>query len=803
MDEDDTLLGYEGEATSNHMMLGDENGFAARGQDGGTFVMGAQPSADLVVWGTNINIVKIQEDFSDFFSSYCEMGESEPLYLGLLRRVVDTQVGYINIDCEHLHSHSPDLYDNLVNYPTEVVPLFDSVVQELVNEELARRGDMQEGTVLQVQVRTFNLMDLKSMRDLNPTDLDKLIAVKGMITRTGAVLPDLKEGFFRCGACAAEMRVQIDRGRIAEPAICENCNTRGAMELIHNRCWFADKQVNKLQETPESIPDGETPATVSIYAYDTLVDVAKPGDRVVVTGIYRASPVRPNSFQRTTHAIYRTYVDVLHYKKEETNTLGVGDEEAMGEVDSGITSDSQSASQQPGWSEPSQPSLSQSTASAPVVEEGTTVAAHLEEKKRKIEELATRPDIYELLARSVAPGIWGLDDIKKGMLLQLFGGTGKRFKGGGAPRCRGEINILLCGDPGTSKSQLLSSVHRLAPRGIYTSGKGSSAVGLTAYITRDPDTRQTVLESGALVLSDRGLCCIDEFDKMSDHTRSILHEAMEQQTVSVAKAGIICTLNARTSILASANPRDSRYNPRLSVVDNIQLPPTLLSRFDLIFLVLDRADQERDRRLAQHIVSLYTDHASRSRPVQDILDTQAVKDYIAYARAHVHPVISDEAATLLAEEYVAMRRLGRGHGKTITATTRQLESLIRLSEAHARMRLSQVVDLDAVKEAARLVRVALHQAATDPRTGTIDMDLLTTGRSATARERTSDLANAIQQLLLSHTGGVKVAQIVDALRRQSSVEVSVGDVKDALQQLCSQGTVQGTGEAGNPHYALV
>ena len=165
---------------------------------------------------------------------------------------------------------------------------------------------MQEGTVLQVQVRTFNLMDLKSMRDLNPTDLDKLIAVKGMITRTGAVLPDLKEGFFRCGACAAEMRVQIDRGRIAEPAICENCNTRGAMELIHNRCWFADKQVNKLQETPESIPDGETPATVSIYAYDTLVDVAKPGDRVVVTGIYRASPVRPNSFQRTTHAIYRT-----------------------------------------------------------------------------------------------------------------------------------------------------------------------------------------------------------------------------------------------------------------------------------------------------------------------------------------------------------------------------------------------------------------------------------------------------------------------------------------------------------------
>lgn len=160
--------------------------------------------------------------------------------------------------------------------------------------------------MLQVQVRTFNLMELKSMRDLNPTDLDRLIAVKGMITRSGGVLPDLKEGFFRCAVCAAEVRVQIDRGRISEPAICDNCNTRGSMELIHNRCWFADKQVNKLQETPESIPEGETPATVNIYCYDTLVDAAKPGDRVIVTGIYRASPVRPNPHQRTTQAIYRT-----------------------------------------------------------------------------------------------------------------------------------------------------------------------------------------------------------------------------------------------------------------------------------------------------------------------------------------------------------------------------------------------------------------------------------------------------------------------------------------------------------------
>ncbi|RAW32282.1 DNA replication licensing factor [Phytophthora cactorum] len=745
----------------------------------------------------------------------------EPYYIKALRRLALTQSLVLDLDTQHLRQFrgARKLYNQLILFPQVLIRILDMVVTEEYQALLAGPGAgpaaIDNLANMALQVRPFNLRELSPMRHLNPADIDQLVCLKGMVTRCSGVLPDLKEAFFRCAMCHATTQVALDRGRIEEPTSCTRCQARMSMEMIHNRCAFTDKQMVKMQETPDAIPEGETPYTVLLFAFDDLVDGVRPGDKVEVTGIYRAVPMRSNSRQRVVKSVFKTYVDVVHFRR--VDELSRREEGENGE---NLTSAAREGEFETSVIGPADIDVEMPDPSEEHEDAAAAADAQQARKLAAFRRIASHPRVYENLAHSLAPSIWELDDVKKGILCMLFGGTrkdgsigsvnedeGEHEHGGVAPKrksMRSDMNVLLCGDPGTSKSQLLSYVHKLSPRSIYTSGKGSSAVGLTASLIRDMETNDLVLESGALVLSDEGICCIDEFDKMSDSARSVLHEVMEQQTVSIAKAGIICSLNARASILASANPIESRYNPNKSVVENVNILPTLLSRFDLIYLILDKPQPESDRKLAKHIVALYYDEETRARVraqtrggegAPQLISMKLLTEYIAYAKRNVYPRLSAEARDGLIRAYLDLRRMGGASAasakKNITATPRQLESLIRISEALAKLKLCETVTRHDVDEALRLMNVATQRAAMDPRTGTIDMDMINTGHSVLEREALADLIAGVKEILgESPNQSMSVHETRRRLEEKRKSEVKGAEFQMALRSLEDDSLIQ-------------
>jgi replicative DNA helicase Mcm len=629
------------------------------------------------------------------------------------------------VDFEDLVVFDMTLAENLREKPDEYL----THINRAAFSQLGIEDSEYASKIEDVTVRLKRLPESTPLRMLGAANIGKLVMVEGIIVRASPVMPQVMRAAFKCKRCGENVYLDQSGPFLKAPLKCEvpSCQSKGPFEFVQEGSAFIDYQKVRIQERPEDLPPGQLPRTLNVELVSRdLVDKARPGDHIAVTGVVRAeAPVFPTAGKLR---VFRLHVDA--------NFLDVESKEP-----------------ETGFITP--------------------------EEEKKILELAADPWVHRNIMRSIAPSIYGYEPIKEAIMYLVFGGVPKRLAD---ISIRGELNVLLVGDPGTAKSQLLQYVASVAPRGLYTSGRGTTAAGLTAAVLRERGGGMS-LEAGALVLADKGVACIDEIDKMRPEDRVAIHEAMEQHTVSVAKGGIVATLNARTAILAAANPALGRYDAYKTVSENINLPVTILSRFDLIFVLKDVPQRDLDEKMSAHILEL---HKKGTAPLETPIPPDLLRKYVSYSK-NIRPVLTDEALQRLKEFYLEMRAVTEKiEGSPIAITARQLESLVRLAEARARVALRKTVTAEDAEAAIVIMNKSLEEVGIDLSTNVRDIDLIMVGKPKSMQDKLRVILTEIIEMS-KQTGMIERKLLIDEVSSKHKIDAS--ETQRLIGRMIKEGTI--------------